>query len=135
MPVYTRTDRIEGIQYGHIAVPQTEAQYNGIWRDMILENTCNRDAKTESFTGISQHPTPILASSSSSDSTVRADKGNDTLGSGWHQVPRGHQQASWKEGVKNITGIINNQIIHPFKCEEREMVNISTGQKLNLQTW
>ena len=31
-----------------------------------------------------------------------------------------------KEGVNNITGVINNQIIHPLKCEEQEMVNIST---------
>ena len=39
------------------------------------------------------------------------------------------EQASWKEGVNNITGVINNQIIHPLKCEEQEMVNISTGHK------
>ena len=46
MPVYTRSDHIEGIQYGHIAVRQTEAQFNGVLRDMTLEKTCNRDANT-----------------------------------------------------------------------------------------
>ena len=46
MPVYTRSDHIEGIQYGHIAVRQTEAQFNGVWRDMTLEKTYNRDANT-----------------------------------------------------------------------------------------
>ena len=56
MPVYTRSDDIEGIQYGHIAVRQTETQFNGVWRDMTLEKTCNRDANTKSFTGIIQHP-------------------------------------------------------------------------------
>ena len=56
MPAYTRSDHIEGIQYGHIAVRQTEAQFNGVWRDMTLEKTYNRDAKTKSFTGISQQP-------------------------------------------------------------------------------
>ena len=56
MPVYTRPDHIEGIQYGHIAVRQTEAQFNGVWRDMTLEKTYNRDAKTKSLTGINQHP-------------------------------------------------------------------------------
>ena len=56
MPVYTRSDHIEGIQYGHIAVRQTEAQFNGVCRDMTLEKTCNRDANTKSFTGIIQHP-------------------------------------------------------------------------------
>ena len=34
-----------------------------------------------------------------------------------------------KEGVNNITGVINNQMIHPFKYEEQEMVNIWTGHK------
>ena len=56
MPIYTRSDHIEGIQYGHIDVRQTEAQFNGVWRDMTLEKTCNRDANTKSFTGIIQHP-------------------------------------------------------------------------------
>ena len=31
--------------------------------------------------------------------------------------------------MKNISGVINNQIIHTFNCEEQEMVNISTGHK------
>ena len=56
MPAYTRSDHIEGIQYGHIVVRQTEAQFNGVWRDMTLEKTCNRDTNTKSFTGISQQP-------------------------------------------------------------------------------
>ena len=29
--------------------------------------------------------------------------------------------------------VISNQMIQPFKYEEQEMVNISTGHKLNLQ--
>ena len=51
MPVYTRSGHSEGIQYGHIAVRQTEAQFNGVWRDMVLQKTY-----TKSFTGINQHP-------------------------------------------------------------------------------
>ena len=87
MPVYTRPDHIEGIQYGHIAVRQTEAQFNGVWRDMTLEKTYNRDAKTKSLTGINQHPAAMekyWRARSSSDSRVRADKDNDndTLVSG-----------------------------------------------------
>ena len=31
--------------------------------------------------------------------------------------------------MKNITGVINNQMVHLFKYEEQEMVNISTGHK------
>ena len=29
----------------------------------------------------------------------------------------------------NNTGVINNQMVHPFKYGEQEMVNISTGHK------
>ncbi len=65
MPAYTRSDHIEGIQYGHIAVRQTEAQFNGVWRDMTLEKTCNRDTKTKSFTGI------ILQSAASSHGEIQ----------------------------------------------------------------
>ena len=46
MPVYTRSDHIEGNQCGHLAVRQTEAQFNGVLRDMTLEKTYNRDANT-----------------------------------------------------------------------------------------
>ena len=46
----------EGIQDGQITVRQTEAQFNCVWRDMTLEETYNRDAKTKLFTDISQQP-------------------------------------------------------------------------------
>ena len=38
---------------------QTEAQFNGVWRDMTLEKTYNRDAKTKHFTGINQQPSAM----------------------------------------------------------------------------
>ena len=31
--------------------------------------------------------------------------------------------------MNNITGVVSNQMIHAFKYEEQEMVNISTGHK------
>ena len=31
--------------------------------------------------------------------------------------------------MNNITGVVSNQMIHPFKYEEQEMVTISTGHK------
>ena len=125
MPAYTRSDHIEGSVQWCLERHDTRTDMQPWYQDQILH---------WHYSAASRHG-EILVSSSSSDSRVRADKGNATLGSRWHQVPRGHQQASWKEGVKNITGVINNQIIHPLKCEEQERVNIWTGQKLNLQTW
>ena len=31
--------------------------------------------------------------------------------------------------MNNITSVVSNQMIHPFKYEEQEMVTISTGHK------
>ena len=52
-PAYTHSEHIEGIQDGQIIVRQIEAQFNCVWRDMTLENTYNRDAKTKLSIGIS----------------------------------------------------------------------------------
>ena len=77
---------LKAFQDGSFTVRQTEGRFNGVWIYMALQQTYKRDAKTKSFTGISQQQAAIShgeirASSSSSDSRVRADKGNDTLGS------------------------------------------------------
>ena len=59
-PAYTSSEHLEGIQEGQIIVRQTEAQFNGVWRDMTLENTYNRDAKTKLSTGISYQLATIV---------------------------------------------------------------------------
>ncbi|KAA0709188.1 hypothetical protein E1301_Tti017633 [Triplophysa tibetana] len=41
---------------GKITVRQTEGRFNGVWKDMALEKTYKRDAKTKLFNGISQQP-------------------------------------------------------------------------------
>ena len=46
-------EHLKGIQYGHIIGRRTEAQSNGVWRDITLEKTLNRDAKTKLATDIS----------------------------------------------------------------------------------
>ncbi len=53
---YTSSEHIEGIPDVQITVHQTEAQLNSVWRDMSLEKTYNRGAKTKLFTDISQQP-------------------------------------------------------------------------------
>ena len=68
-----------------ITVRQTEERFQGVWTDMALEKTYNRDAKAKTLqwhqsaaSGLGE----ILESSSSSDSCVSADKGYGTPGCG-----------------------------------------------------
>ena len=51
---------VKGIQDGKIIGRRTEAQSNGVWRDMTLENTYNHDAKTKLSTGISHQPATMV---------------------------------------------------------------------------
>ena len=34
-----------------------------------------------------------------------------------------------QKGVNKITDVISNQMVNPFKCEDQELINISTGHK------
>ena len=49
----------EAFKKGNFTVHQTKGNFNGVWSDMALEQTYNCDAKTQLFTGISQHPQTI----------------------------------------------------------------------------
>ena len=88
---------------------------------MTLENTYNRDAKTKLSTDISHQL----------ETTVKYWRALTRLRQfhtwNWMTPSTTRTPTSRKEGVNNITGVINNQMIHSFKYEEQEMVNISTG--------
>ncbi|KAK5862875.1 hypothetical protein PBY51_018228 [Eleginops maclovinus] len=43
-----------------------------------------------------------------------------------HKDSQGAKEA---EGVREITDVINSQMINPFTCEEQGLINNSTGQK------
>ena len=44
---------------GNFTVRKLPGKFNGIWSDMALEQTYNKDAKTKLFHGISQRPETI----------------------------------------------------------------------------
>ena len=119
---------------GHVTVRQTKGRFNGVWTDMALEKTYNRDAKTKLFTGISQQPAamekylralPVLTAVSKQTKAMAHVERDDTK----HHEDSTRQAAKEVESVRKITDVINNQMIHPFKCEELGLVNISTGHK------
>ena len=51
-----------------------------------------------------------------------------------HHDDSGRHAAKEVESVMKITDLINNQIIHPFKCEEQKLMSLSTGQTADLHT-
>ena len=99
---------------------------------MTLENTYNSDAKTKLSTGISHQLgtmvkywrvlTVLTAESAQTNAMPHLDL-DDTK----HHEDINMQAE--KRACIILPGVINNQMIHPSKYEEQEMVNISTGHK------
>jgi len=119
---------------GQFTVHQTEGRFNGVWTDMALEKTYNRDAKTKLFTGISQQPAamekylqalPVLTAVSEQ---TRAMAHLDLDDRKHHEDSNTHAIKE-AQTVKKIIDVVNNQMIDPFRCEEQELVNIATGHK------
>ena len=119
---------------GQFTVRQTEGRFNGVWTDMALEKTYNRDAKTKLFTGISLQPAamekylhalPVLTAVSEQTKAMAHMDLDETK----------HHEDSYRgatkevESVKKIADVVNNQMINPFRCEDQELINISTGHK------
>ena len=46
-----------------------------------------------------------------------------------HHEDKDSQGAKEAEGVNKIAHVFSNQMINPFKCEDQELINISTGHK------
>ncbi|KAJ8416954.1 hypothetical protein AAFF_G00328320 [Aldrovandia affinis] len=113
---------------GKFTVHQTEGRFNGVWTDMALEKTYNRDAKTKLFTGISQQPAamgkylralPVLTAVSEQTKAMAQLDMDDTK----HHEDSNSQGTKEAESVRKITDVINNQMINPFSCEEQECIS------------
>ena len=69
---------------------------------------------------------PVLtAESEQTKAMAHLDLAYDTN----HLKDTNRQAAKEAKSVKKITDVTNNQITHLLKCEEHELVNISTGHK------
>ncbi|KAJ8366433.1 hypothetical protein AAFF_G00355510 [Aldrovandia affinis] len=102
---------------GKFTVHQTEGRFNGVWTDMALEKTYNRDAKTKLFTGISQQPAamekylralPVLTGVSEQTKAMAHLDIDDTK----HHEDSNSQGTKEAESVRKITDVINNQMIN-----------------------
>ena len=68
---------------------------------------------------------PILTAVSELTKAMAHLDANDTK----HHVDKDSQGAKEAEGVNKIAHVFSNQMINPFKCEDQELINISTGHK------
>jgi len=117
---------------GNFVVRKKEGKFNGVWTDMALEQTYNKDAKTKLFTGITQQPATISkylkalpGITAVSEQTRRMANMNNTDA----QTSSDDSSAvKDKKTVRKILNIVKEKMINPFSYSGEDLVNISTGQ-------
>ena len=111
---------------------QSEGRRNGVWTDMALEKTYNRDPETKLFTRISQQSTAVekylqalpMLTTVSEQTKVMAHLNPDEPN---HSLDSNSRFGKEDACTKQIIEVIKNQMIDRFRCEQKEMLNISTG--------
>ncbi|KAJ8321079.1 hypothetical protein KUTeg_002666 [Tegillarca granosa] len=116
-------------------VHRTNGKFNGIWTDLALEQTYNKEGKTTLFKGISQQPAsrdkyiktvPFLTKVSES---VKAMVGIERQGHKHHGQSKSQDKKD-QFCVEKIINVVNEQMINPFTCPNLEdLICISSGEK------
>lgn len=130
----TAPEVAQAFKGGLFTVRQTSGKFNGVWSDMALEQTYNRDAKTQLFHGISQQPAamekylralPKLTSISEQTKRMVHIVHNDEK----HHEDSDSLMQSEMHAIKRVSRLIQEKMINPFETNEQDLLNISTGQK------
>ena len=103
---------------------KAEGRCNGVWTDMALEKTYNRDAKTKLFTGISQQSTAmekylqalLMLTAVSEQTKVMAHLNPNEPK---HSLDSNSQSGKEDACTKQIIEVIKNQMIDRFRCEQK----------------
>ena len=117
---------------GNFAVRKQPGKFNGVWSDMALEQTFNKDAKTKLFQGIAQRPETISKYLKALPSMTAASE-KVLLMAHLKQDPHQTGEVSTSERdlqqVRNIKSVVTEKMMNPFQqSNDAELVNISTGQ-------
>ena len=126
---------LQALKNGQFTIHQSEGRFNGVWTDMALEKTYNRDAQTKLFTGISQQFTAMekyldkvlpMQMAVSEQTKVMAHLNTDDPK---HILDSNSQSIKDAACTKQIIEVIKNQMIDPFISlqKQKELLNISTG--------
>ena len=132
----THADVHQEFEEGKFNVRQLPGAFNGVWSDLALEQTYNKEGKSSLFKGISQsnearnkyaQTVPLMRKVSES---VKAMAHLNSEGSMHH----GETVIQIKEDYKRvckIQDVISSNFVDPFQSEinKSDLVNIVTGEK------
>lgn len=120
---------LEEFEKGNFVVRRKEGKFNGVWTDLALEQTYNKDAKTKLYAGITKNQAaiakylkalPIITAISEQTlhmaRMTEASESNDSIAAA----------SKDREILQKLRSILN-QRINPFSRSDN-LVNIITGQ-------
>ena len=121
---------------GNFTVHRTSGKFNGVWADLALEQTYNREGKTSLLKGITMNPTatekyvksaPLMTKVSESvKSMVHLNK--QSLGH--HHGESAKSSEGERAMIVNIKHNVESSMINPFRHPNKtDLVNVATGQK------
>ena len=123
----------EEFMQGHFAVHRTPGSFNGIWTDLAIEQTYNRDGKISILKGILQSlaarekyikTAPLLtAVSEQVRSIVHMNTGISA-----HHGDSDASRTFTEAKVNDIIYVVTRKMINPFVHQSNELVNVSSGE-------
>lgn len=118
---------------GNFCVRRTPGTFNGIWSDLALEQTYNKDGKTSLLKGITQNPAtrekylktvPFLtAVSENVKSMAHINQGQSA-----HHGDSDDLAIATEAQVNDIICTITENMTDPFALQQNELVNIASGE-------
>ena len=122
---------------GRFTVHRTEGRFNGVWTDMALEQTYNKEGKTSLVKGISQNPgarekyiksAPFLSHVSESVKAMAQLENKRT--SSHHHGASCSQAREEQTLVETIRKVVTEKMVNPFTTTNHsDLLNIASGEK------
>ena len=114
----------------NFSVHHKRGTFNGVWADMALEQSYNKDAKTHLFNGITHqentmdkyiHALPLM--------TCVSKQVLEMINKTDHKDASSNANDS--DAVEKVISVLKERMINPFKYDGDNLINISTGRISN----
>ena len=127
-------DVVTTFNLGHFNVHVASRKFNGVWTDITLEQTYNKEANTQLVKGITQEQAArekylrelpaLTAASEQIKAMVRVSEGTGTP-----RRPAKTQALENGDAVNNISMLFVGGLINPFTSSSSDLLNIAIGEK------
>ena len=131
----THPSVFQSFSQGNFTVHRSKGNFNGIWADLAMEQTFNRDGKAALLKGITQDSAAKNKYIKSVPFMAKVSESVKSLETCTHQQSTVHGQSKIQTEcdqhlVERVKSLITNKMMVPFTMTNTsDLINISTGEK------